>query len=48
MLLATPANEQTGYTQLNDKYLDILKRNFSKLSIKKVYETPDWTLYRVL
>jgi hypothetical protein len=48
ILLATPKNEVTGFTQLNDKYIPVVKKANSALKLRRVYETNDWILYRVL
>jgi hypothetical protein len=48
ILLATSVNKETGYTQLNEKYLAIIRKYNSRINIRKVYATHDWTLYRIL
>jgi hypothetical protein len=48
ILLATDKNEVTGFTQLNDKYLPVIKKANSSLRLKRVYETNDWILYKIL
>ncbi|MCR8561783.1 hypothetical protein KXD93_29270 [Mucilaginibacter sp. BJC16-A38] len=47
VLLATPKNEVTGFTQLNDKYVPVVKKANSALKLHRVYETDDWILYKV-
>jgi len=47
ILLATPTNQVTGFTQLNDKYIPVIKKSNSALKLRKVYETDDWVLYRI-
>lgn len=47
ILLATPKNEVTGFTQLNDKYIPVVKKANSALKLRRVYETDDWILYKV-
>lgn len=47
ILLATPKNEVTGFTQLNDKYVPVIKKANSALKLRRVYETNDWVLYKV-
>jgi hypothetical protein len=47
ILLATDKNEVTGFTQLNDKYVPIIKKSNSALKLHRVYETNDWILYKI-
>ncbi len=47
ILLATEKNEVTGYTQLNNKYVPVIKSANSALKLKRVFETNDWVLYKV-
>lgn len=47
VLLATAQNPVTGFTQLNDKYVPVVKRTNGELRMRKVYETDNWTLYKV-
>jgi hypothetical protein len=47
ILLATEKNEVTGFTQLNNKYVPIIKKANSALKLRRVYETNDWILYKV-
>ncbi len=47
ILLATPKNRVTGFTQLNDKYIPVIKKANSALRLRRVYETDDWVLYKV-
>ncbi|MDF2430723.1 MAG: hypothetical protein JWP44_354 [Mucilaginibacter sp.] len=47
ILLATDKNQTTGYTQLNNKYLPVIKTNNSGLRFHRVYETNDWILYKI-
>jgi hypothetical protein len=48
ILLATDKNEVTGFTQLNNKYVPVIKKANSSLRLKRVYETNDWILYKIL
>jgi hypothetical protein len=48
IMIATAKNKMTGYTQLNNKYTEIIKNADAGLSMQKVYETDDWVLYRIL
>jgi hypothetical protein len=48
ILLATDKNEVTGFTQLNDKYVPVIKKANSALRLKRVYETNDWILYKIM
>jgi hypothetical protein len=47
ILLATPKNEVTGFTQLNDKFVGVAKKANSALIFRRVFETDDWVLYKV-
>jgi hypothetical protein len=47
ILLATEKNEVTGFTQLNNKYVPIIKKSNSSLKLRRVYETDDWVLYKI-
>jgi hypothetical protein len=47
ILLATEKNEVTGFTQLNNKYVPIIKKANSALKLHRVFETDDWILYKV-
>jgi len=47
ILLATEKNEVTGFTQLNNKYVPVVKKANSALKLKRVYETNNWILYKV-
>jgi len=47
ILIATAKNIATGYTQLNNRYIDIIKRQNSALNLRIVYESPNWLLYEI-
>jgi len=47
ILLATQKNEVTGFTQLNDRYVPVIKKSNSALRLQRVFETDDWVLYRI-
>ncbi|HEY8781706.1 MAG TPA: hypothetical protein VIM16_08840 [Mucilaginibacter sp.] len=47
ILLATEKNEVTGFTQLNNKYVPVIKKANSTLKLMRVYETDDWVLYKI-
>jgi hypothetical protein len=47
ILLATEKNQVTGFTQLNNKYAPVIKKNNSTLRLRRVFETDDWILYKV-
>jgi len=38
ILLATEKNEVTGFTQLNNKYVPVIKKANSTLKLMRVYE----------
>ncbi|PAW92440.1 hypothetical protein CKK33_02585 [Mucilaginibacter sp. MD40] len=48
IVVSTARNAESGYTQLNNKYITIIRRNISNLNFRKVYETDNWTVYRVI
>ncbi|MBK0380377.1 hypothetical protein [Mucilaginibacter segetis] len=48
ILIATAKNPVTGYTQLNNKYLITIKQSIPDIGFRKVYETDNWILYRVV
>ncbi|MBE9586900.1 hypothetical protein IM792_20795 [Mucilaginibacter sp. JRF] len=47
ILVASPSNRSKGYTQLNNTYFNFMRSNDSGMLVQKVYETPDWELYRI-
>ncbi len=47
ILLATEKNEVTGFTQLNNRYVPVIKKNNSALKLRRVYETDNWILYKI-
>ncbi|ASU35981.1 hypothetical protein [Mucilaginibacter xinganensis] len=47
ILLATEKNEVSGFTQLNNRYVPVIKKSNSALKLHRVYETHDWILYKV-
>ena len=48
ILIATARNIATGYTQVNDKYIGILKVNSPTLNMRKIYETQNWAIYEII
>ena len=48
IVVATAKNVVTGYTQLNNKYIGIMKTTNNQLEFRKVFETTDWVVYRVV
>ncbi|TWR24070.1 hypothetical protein FPZ43_18865 [Mucilaginibacter pallidiroseus] len=48
ILVATSRNAVTGYTQLNNKYLPLMKKTNSQIDFRKVFETRDWVVYRIV
>jgi hypothetical protein len=48
ILIATPNNPLTGYTQLNNKYIPAIKHSDNHLNLQRIYETDNWILYKVL
>lgn len=48
ILIATPKNPFTGYTQLNDKYIPLIRKVNSGINYKRAYETDNWILYKII
>lgn len=48
IVIATAKNALTGYTQLNNKYIISIKKTIPQLIFRKVFETTDWMVYRVV
>ena len=48
VVVATAKNVVSGYTQLNDKYIVSIRHTIPNLNFRKVYETDDWIVYRVI
>jgi hypothetical protein len=47
ILIATAKNAVTGYTQLNNKYIAVVRQANSALNLRTVYQSDDWVLYHV-
>jgi hypothetical protein len=48
VVVATAKNAVSGYTQLNNKYIGSIKHTIPDIGFRKVYETDDWIVYRVI
>ncbi|HVW98643.1 MAG TPA: hypothetical protein VHA56_21930 [Mucilaginibacter sp.] len=48
ILLASEKNEVTGFTQLNNRYIPVIRKANSALKLRPVYETDDWVLYKIM
>lgn len=48
VVVATAKNILTGYTQLNNKYIISIKRTIPQMVFRKVFETNDWIVYRII
>lgn len=48
VVVATAKNIVSGYTQLNNKYIISIRHTIPNINFRKVYETNDWTVYRVI
>jgi hypothetical protein len=48
IVVASGNNVVAGYTQLNDKYIVSIKHTIPNVGFRKVYETDDWIVYRVI
>jgi hypothetical protein len=48
VVIATAKNTVAGYTQLNNKYIISIRQTIGNLNFRKVFETNDWIVYRVV
>lgn len=48
LLVATAKNENTGYTQMNNKYIDIIKLNNDHLKLRTIFSNDDWVIYQIV
>ncbi|GGH16296.1 hypothetical protein [Mucilaginibacter phyllosphaerae] len=48
IVVATAKNVVSGYTQLNNKYILTIRKTIPDVNFRKVFETDDWTVYRVI
>ncbi|GAA3973570.1 hypothetical protein GCM10022210_24790 [Mucilaginibacter dorajii] len=48
ILIATAKNPFTGYTQLNNRYIPLIRIVNSGINYKRVYETDNWVLYKII
>lgn len=48
LLIATAKNQNTGYTQINNKYVEIIKLNNDHLKLHTIFENSDWVLYQIV
>ncbi len=48
ILIATAKNPFTGYTQLNNKYIPMIRGLNSSVNYKRIYETNNWILYKII
>ncbi|WPU93455.1 hypothetical protein SNE25_29475 [Mucilaginibacter sabulilitoris] len=48
ILIATAKNPFTGYTQLNNRYIPLIRIVNSGVNYQRVYETDNWILYRII
>jgi hypothetical protein len=48
ILIATAKNQNTGYTQINNKYVEIIKLNNDHLKLRTIFENEDWVLYQIV
>jgi hypothetical protein len=48
ILIATAKNPFTGYTQLNNRYIPLIRIVNSGVNYRRVYETDNWILYRII
>ncbi len=48
VVVASPRNVVSGYTQLNDKYISLIRHSISNVNFRKVFETNDWVVYRII
>ncbi|WP_184550537.1 hypothetical protein [Mucilaginibacter sp. FT3.2] len=48
VMIATAKNPFTGYTQLNNRYIPLIRIVNSGVNYKRVYETNNWILYKII
>jgi len=48
ILIATAKNLNTGYTQINDKYVELIKLNNNHLHLRVLFQNDDWVLYQIV
>jgi hypothetical protein len=48
ILIASAKNPFTGYTQLNNKYVPMIRVLNSGINYKRVYETNNWIIYKIV
>jgi hypothetical protein len=48
IVVATDKNVVSGYTQLNNKYISSVKHSIPDVNFRRVFETDDWIVYRVI
>jgi hypothetical protein len=48
LLIATAKNINTGYTQINNKYVEIIKLNNNHLHLRVLFQNDDWVLYQIV
>ncbi|MGN6178144.1 MAG: hypothetical protein ACTHNW_03130 [Mucilaginibacter sp.] len=48
LLIATARNRNTGYTQMNNKYIDLVKLNDDHLRLRIIFENTNWVVYQII
>jgi len=48
LLIATAKNENQGYTQMNNKYIDLVKLSDDHLRLRIIYENSNWVVYQII
>ncbi|MFD0765715.1 hypothetical protein ACFQZI_12705 [Mucilaginibacter lutimaris] len=48
VVVATAKNPVSGYTQLNNKYILSIRQTIPDVNFRKVFQTDDWVVYRVI
>lgn len=48
LLIATAKNQNTGYTQMNNKYVQIIKLNNDHLRLRTIFANDDWVIYQIV
>ncbi|MBB5396448.1 hypothetical protein [Mucilaginibacter sp. AK015] len=48
VVVATAKNVVSGYTQLNNKYIVTISQTIPDINFRKVFETNDWVVYRII
>jgi hypothetical protein len=48
LLIATAKNQNQGYTQINSKYIDLVKLSDDHLRLRIIFENSNWVVYQII